>query len=135
MNLTELNRFGNRYAKAWCSQDPASVAAFFNETGSLSINENAPAIGRSEIARVAQSFMTDFPDIQVTMDDLLPQAQGTVFHWTLTGTNTGPNGTGQHVHIKGYEVWTFGADHLIASSKGHYDADDYAHQLQHGANN
>ena len=132
MDLTALTKFGTRYAKAWCSQDPESVAAFYSESGSLSVNGDAPAVGREAIAEVARGFMTDFPDMEVTMDEVVPQSQGTVFRWTLTGTNTGPGGTGRRVRISGYEVWQLDADGLIAESKGHFDAADYAFQLEHG---
>jgi hypothetical protein len=132
VDLTELDKFGSRYAKAWCSQDPDSVAAFFSEGGSLSVNDNTPAVGREAIAKVALGFMTDFPDMLVSMDEVVPQSQGTVFRWTLTGTNTGPGGTGQPVRISGYEVWTFDADGLILVSNGHFDAAEYARQIEHG---
>jgi hypothetical protein len=132
VDLTELNEFANRYAEAWCSQDPDSVAAFFSEVGSLSVNDGAPAIGREAIAEVAQGFMTDFPDMEVTMDSLDPQSESTVFHWTLAGTNSGPGGTGKRVRISGYEVWLIGADGLIDDSKGHFDNAEYEYQLEHG---
>ena len=132
IKYTELNEFGNRYAKAWCSQAPESVAAFYSESGSLSVNDDAPAIGREAIAGVAQGFMTAFPDMEVTMDDIVPQSLSTVFHWTLTGTNTGPGGTGQRVRISGYEVWQIDTDGLIAESEGHFDGVEYERQLQHG---
>lgn len=57
----------------------------------------------------------------------------TVFHWTWTGTNSGPGGTGKAVRISGYEEWTLGADGLIAESKGHFDEAEYQRQLQSGA--
>lgn len=132
MDLSEMSEFGERYAKAWCSQDPDSVARFFSESGSLSVNDGAPAVGREAIAEVAQGFMSDFPDMQVAMDDLVPMSERTVFHWTLTGTNTGPCGTGKRVRISGYEVWRIGADGLIEESKGQFDSADYEHQLKHG---
>ena len=132
MDLTELNEFANRYAEAWCSQSPDSVASFFAEAGSLSVNDGAPAVGREAISEVAQGFMTDFPDMVVTMDDLVPHPEGTAFHWTLTGTNTGLGGTGKGVRISGYELWHIGADELIAESKGHFDSAEYEHQLEHG---
>jgi hypothetical protein len=56
----ELDEFAQRYAKAWCSQNPESVAAFFAERGSISINNGAPAVGRAAIAREAQTFMQHF---------------------------------------------------------------------------
>lgn len=134
MDLAELNAFGGRYAKAWCSQDPESVAAYFSEGGSLSVNATAPAVGREAIAKVARGFMTVFPDMEVIMDEVVPQSEGAMFRWTLTGTNTGPGGTGHRVRISGYEVWTFAPDGLIARSKGQFDAAEYERQLEHGVN-
>jgi SnoaL-like domain len=113
----DLENFAARYAKAWCSQNPESVAAFFAEKGSLKVNNQAPAVGRvaiAAIAKEAQAFMTTFPDMIVTFDKLEPQGDRTAFHWTLTGTNTGPAGTGKHVRISGYELWQIGDDGLIA---------------------
>ena len=126
----ELSNFAQRYAKAWCSQNPESVAAFFAENGSISINNGLPAIGRAAIAKEAQAFMTTFPDMVVTFDKLEPRGDRTAFHWTLTGTNNGPVGTGNKVRISGYELWKIGNDGLIAESKGHFDATDYKKQLR-----
>jgi len=126
----DLTKFAQRYAKAWCSQNPESVAAFFAEHGSISINNGPPAVGRAAIAKEAQSFMTTFPDMVVTMDKLLRDEEGTTFHWTLTGTNTEPGGTGKRVRISGYELWKIDNDGLIAESKGHFDAAYYERQLR-----
>jgi predicted ester cyclase len=124
--------FAQRYTAAWCSQDAASVAAFFSTDGSLSVNDNPPAVGRPAITAVAQSFMTAFPDLRVTMDQLLARDDRTEYHWTLTGANTGPGGTGHRVRISGHELWQIGSDGFIASSEGHFDNSEYQHQLQHG---
>lgn len=130
----ELDKFANRYAKAWCSQDPEKVAAFFAEHGSLSVNDGPPAVGRAAIAAEARAFMTTFPDMVVTFDRLEPQPTGTEFHWTLTGTNTGPGGTGKRVRISGYELWKIDNDGLIAESKGHFDSAECERQLKYGVN-
>jgi len=126
----ELNDFAARYAKAWCSQNPESVAAFFAERGSISINNGPPAVGPMAIAREAQAFMTTFPDLVVTFDKLEPRGNRTAFHWTLTGTNIAPGGTGNKVRISGYELWKIDNDGLIAESKGHFDAAEYDRQLK-----
>jgi uncharacterized protein (TIGR02246 family) len=94
-DFAEITEFAKRYAKAWCSQNPDSVAAFFAERGSISINNGPPAVGRVAIAKEAEAFMTTFPDMIVTMDKVARDEDGTAFHWTLTGTNTGPGGTGK----------------------------------------
>jgi uncharacterized protein (TIGR02246 family) len=126
----ELDKFANRYAKAWCCQNPESVAAFFAENGSLSVNDGTPAVGRAAIAEEARGFMRTFPDMVVTMDDVSRDSDGTKFHWTLTGTNTGPGGTGKRVRISGYELWKIDNDGLIAQSKGHFDSAEYERQLK-----
>ena len=131
-DLAGLMKFATRYAEAWCSQNPESVAAFFAENGSLSVNDGSLAVGRAAIAEVARGFMRDFPDMVVTRDDVTHASDGTKFHWTLTGTNTGPSGTGKRLRVSGYELWKFDPDGLIAESKGHFDSAEYERQLKHG---
>ena len=130
MNDNSLLEFAQRYTTAWCSQNADSVAAFFGVNGSLSVNDNAPAVGRGNISEVAQSFMTAFPDLVVKMDEVIIKGGSAEYHWTLTGTNSGPDGTGRRVRISGYEEWQFEPEGLIASSKGHFDATEYQRQLR-----
>ena len=132
MTSNRLKEFAKRYAKAWCSQNPDSVAAFFAERGSISINKGPPAVGRAAIAKEAEAFMTTFPDMIVTFDRLEPRGDRTAFHWTVTGTNSGPGGTGKRVRISGYELWKIDNDGVIRESKGHFDSTEYERQLKHG---
>ncbi len=124
-----LREFAQRYTAAWCSEDAASVAAFFAPNGSLRVNDDEPAVGRAAITDVAQWFMSAFPDMRVLMDDLVADGDQAVYRWTLVGTNTGPGGTGRAVRISGFEEWRIGADGLIAESLGHFDSEDYRRQL------
>ncbi len=128
----QLQEFAKRYTAAWCSQDAARVAACYSPNGSLRVNDAAPAVGRSAFTAAAQEFMTTFPDMLVAMDNLVIQGDRAVFHWTLTGTNTGPGGTGKRVRISGFEEWGIGSDGLIARSLGHFDSAEYQRQLEHG---
>jgi predicted ester cyclase len=133
MNTENFSEFAKRYAKAWCSHNPQSVAAFFAERGSISINNGPPAVGRTAIAKEAQAFMTTLPDMIVTMDDLEIGGRSScdaTFHWTLTGTNSGPGGTEKRVRISGYELWKIDNDGLIAESRGYFDSADYERQLK-----
>jgi len=125
----KLRDFAVQYTAAWCSQNAANVAAFYSPGGSLTINGGAPALGRSAITEVVQSFMTAFPDMRVVMDDIQVRGDGASYHWGLIGTNTGPGGAGKSVRINGMERWKFGEDGLIASSEGQFDAADYQRQL------
>ena len=128
-HLPGLRDFADRYTDAWCSQEPARVAAFFAPDGSLTINLGAPAVGREAITQAARSFMIAFPDLRVVMDRLVPAEDRVEYHWTLTGTNTGPGGTGHAVRISGFECWRIGADGLIQESLGSFDASDYERQI------
>jgi predicted ester cyclase len=76
--------------------------------------------------------MTAFPDMVLTMTDLVGSGDHATYHWTLNGTNTGRGGTGKRFRISGYEVWDFGSDGLIAESQGHFDEAEYQRQLKYG---
>ena len=130
LTRTELTDFATRYTAAWCSHEPERVAEFFAEDGSLTINRAAPAIGRAAIAEAALGFMTAFPDLVVVMNGLGVSGPTVYYHWTLTGTNTGPGGTGRPVQISGYEEWRFGPDGRIVRSLGYFDEAAYRAQLQ-----
>ena len=124
-----IRDFARSYTDAWCSHDPARVADHFVSGGTIAINGGDP----TEVTEVARSFIDAFPDIQVFMDDVVFNDETVKYHWTFTGTNTGPGGTGQAVRITGFEEWTFGDNVLVAVSRGSYDQDEYARQLEHGA--
>jgi steroid delta-isomerase-like uncharacterized protein len=131
MNAAVLKDFATRYSSAWCGQNAASVAAFFCEDGVLKINNGDPCVGRAAIATAAQSFMTAFPDMIVSMEGLTgPDGNRAIYRWILTGTNTGPGGSGNAIRISGYEEWTIAADGLIEYSKGHFDEAEYERQLK-----
>ena len=98
---------------------------FFAEGGSLKVNDNPAAVGRAAITEVTRGFITDFSDMVVTMDKLSQGPDGVEFHWTLTGTNTGPDGTGTRVRISGYEEWQIDEDGLVAKSEGNFDEAEY----------
>ena len=135
MDDRSLRDFATRYTAAWCSQHAADVAACYAERGALTINGGAPAVGRAAITEAAQGFMTAFPDLIVAMDAVAhddDDPSRATYRWTLTGTNTGPGGTGNAVRISGREEWTLGTDGLIAASKGFFDQEDYERQLARG---
>jgi uncharacterized protein (TIGR02246 family) len=132
MNQTKLTDIGNRYAAAWSSQNPVSLASFYTENGSLTVNGSDPSVGRTAITETARGFMTAFPDMVVKMDEVSQNGSHATFRWTWTGTNTGPGGTGKSVRIRGYEEWAMSADGLIAASKGHFDEAEYQRQLKSG---
>jgi nuclear transport factor 2 (NTF2) superfamily protein len=121
-----LEELARAYTAAWCSQDPERVAAHYAPGGTIAINGGPPA----GIGEIAASFIAAFPDIEVFMDDLRVGDDVVEYHWTFTGTSAE---TGKWVRIPGQEVWTIGADGLIATSVGRYDEAEYERQLREGA--
>lgn len=124
-DLPQMSQLARSYTEAWCSHDPARVAAHYAPGGTIAINGGEPA----GIAEVAASFMAAFPDIEVVMDDLVVSDDVVEYRWTFTGTSAD---TGKWVRIPGYEEWTIGVDGRIASSRGNYDQAEYERQLREG---
>ncbi len=90
-------------------------------------------MGRNAITQSAKAFMDAFPDdMIVAFDRLVKTKKGTEFHWTLTGTNTGQNGTSKRVNISGFELWQLDENGLIKESKGSFDAEEYSRQIKYG---
>jgi predicted ester cyclase len=121
----QIAELARSYTEAWCSHDPARVAAHYAPGGTIAINGGKPA----GIAEVAGSFIAAFPDIEVCMDDLVIKDDVVEYRWTFTGTSAE---TGKGVRVPGYEEWTIGADGRIASSRGNYDQAEYERQLHEG---
>ena len=128
-----IQNIAEAYTAAWCSQNPAKVASFFSPSGWLAINGAPPSVGRAAISEAARSFMTAFPDLRVKMDRLVLAGDRVEYHWTLTGINSGPGGSGKSVRISGFESWRLGADGLIEESRGNFDSDDYGRQIARSA--
>jgi SnoaL-like domain len=129
VHMDDLLEFARGYTAAWCSGDPQQVADHYSRDGSLTINGGAPSVGRAAITEAARGFMDGFPDLRVEMDDLKIGGDSPEYHWTLTGTNTGPGGTGGLVRISGFEQWTMSSEGLIAASVGSFDAAEWDRQV------
>jgi hypothetical protein len=75
-------------------------------------------VGRPAITAAAQGFMTAFPDLLVVMDSLPIDGNHAVYHWTLTGTNTGPGGYrpgGTHFRLRGVDHRRRWPDRVVRS--------------------
>lgn len=127
--MAQLRDFAARYTGAWCSRNAASVAQFFAAGGSLTINGGTPSVGRSAITKAAEGFMTAFPDLKVSMNDLVERREKIIYQWTLEGTHSR---TGKRVRISGIEEWRIDNDVLIAESLGSFNATDLERQVEHG---
>jgi nuclear transport factor 2 (NTF2) superfamily protein len=121
---------GPTYTEAWNSRDPARVAEFFAEDGSLTFNDGEPLVGRAAIEAAVKSRMDALPDSVLKIEAF--EELGDMrfrYRWTFAGTDTGPGGTGRRVELGGYDEWEVSELGDIATSRSYYDAEDYKRQL------
>jgi uncharacterized protein (TIGR02246 family) len=123
--VTTAQALAAAYTAAWNTGDPAAVAAFFASDGSITINGGNPWPGRDGVAAMAAGFYADIPDLALRCDGVRAAGPHLLYLWTFTGTFAA---TGKPLTVTGWEEWQIGADGLIASSLGWFDADDYARQ-------
>ena len=133
MTPTEVRTMAESYTEAWCSHSPQAVASFHADSSSLTINNGEPATGRQAIAEAAASFMNDFSDLDLLMNEVRVAGDHAVYLWTLEGTNDGPGGSGHRVKISGWESWRLSSDGMIVQALGYFDAQEYARQIANGA--
>jgi hypothetical protein len=86
---SHLADFATRYTAAWCSRSASSVAAFYSESGSLTINDGSPSVGRRAVQGAAQNFMTAYLDLVVKFVRQERKGDRVLYHLTFIGTNTG----------------------------------------------
>jgi uncharacterized protein (TIGR02246 family) len=113
------------YTAAWNSKSAQAVASFYAEDGEIIINKGDPWRGRSRVQDMAAGFYADVPDLTLTCDDVRSSGNHVIFVWTFTGHDAG---SGNPLNVKGWEEWEVGDDLKVKSSRGWFDAEDYARQ-------
>ncbi len=121
----ELRELADAYTAAWNTGQPEAVAAFFSPDGSIVINGGTPWLGQDGVAQMAQGFFDDIPDLSLVNDGVRSSGGHVIYLWTFTGTH---QGSGKSLRVSGWEEWTIDPAGQITSSRGWFDADDYADQ-------
>lgn len=114
------------YTAAWSSGSAEAVASFFAEDGVIIINNGDPWVGRAKIQEMAEGFYADVPDLSLTCDSIRNSGTHALFVWSFTGHDAN---TKNPLHILGWEEWELDDDLKVKSSRGWFDADDYARQV------
>jgi steroid delta-isomerase-like uncharacterized protein len=90
--------------------------------------------GRAAVKERVRSFRAAAPDLEVTLDDVIAEADKVVTRWRVEGTHEGPLAgippTGRRVSITGITIDAF-ADGRIVESWSHWDTAGLMRQLQH----
>lgn len=121
----QVARIAADYTAAWNSKSADAVASFYAPEGEIIINRGEPWIGRSRVRDMAAGFYADVPDLKLTCDDVRCSDNHVIYVWTFTGHDAT---TGNPLTIRGWEEWELNDDLKVVSSRGWFDAKDYARQ-------
>jgi len=76
-----------------------------------------PVRGRAALLEFARSYLSAFPDLEFTIDDVFASADRVVASWEATGTHEGTlNGvppTGRHVRVRGCTISHFRGGRIV----------------------
>jgi hypothetical protein len=75
---------------------------------------------------MASGFSADVPDLNLVCNDIRLSGTHAVYVWTFTGHDST---TGNPLTIKGWEEWELDEELKVKASRGWFDADDYARQV------
>ncbi|MEL6451927.1 MAG: nuclear transport factor 2 family protein [Pseudomonadota bacterium] len=126
IDIDAVRETATAYTAAWNSGDPNAVAAFYAEDGDIVINRGDPWSGRDRVAEMAAGFYADVPDLTLSCDDVRLAGDHVIYVWTFTGHDAG---TGNPLTVRGWEEWEMAPDLKVKSSRGWFDAEDYARQV------
>jgi uncharacterized protein (TIGR02246 family) len=124
-----IKRLAEAYTAAWNSGSAEAVAGFYAPDGRIAINRGEPWEGRAGVARMAAGFYADVPDLHLVCDGVRVAGDHVAYQWTFTGHHAA---TGNPLQVAGWEEWDLDADLLVTSSRGWFDAEDYARQTGAG---
>ena len=86
----ETERFVAELIAAWNSHDARRVARFYADCYEGSdIGQVAPMRGPDEVCDYFERFYTAFPDVQLTVDSVVNEADRYAIAWTAHGTHQG----------------------------------------------
>jgi uncharacterized protein (TIGR02246 family) len=127
--VNAIEEIAQGYTAAWNSRSADNVASYYAEDGRIVINRGEPWHGRPRIAAMASGFFADVPDLWLRCDEFRCAGSHAVYIWTFTGHDAK---SGNSLDIRGWEEWDLDSDLKVKSSRGWYDADDYARQVAGG---
>ena len=125
IDQVRMRQVAGAYTAAWNSGSADAVAEFYAPDGRIVINRGKPWEGRTGVAQMAAGFFADVPDLTLVCDGMRIAGDHVAYLWTFTGTHAG---SGNPLRVVGWEEWDVDVELKVKSSRGWYDADDYARQ-------
>ena len=89
----------------WNNKELSSLEIYFADQFIRRVNNAEIAASKIELSANIQVYFTGFPDLTLSIDDIIPYKDLVIMHWTIIGTNTGVFGesppTGKKIKING----------------------------------
>jgi steroid delta-isomerase-like uncharacterized protein len=103
MNRDQIHSLLDRWAAAWRARDAHSLAMTYAEDATVLSPASGVLEGRAQIERVFGMWLSSFPDLVVTSDDLLVEGDRVVAIACVSGTHVGEffgiSATGRHLEL------------------------------------
>lgn len=129
IDTEQARAIADAYTAAWNTGEATAVAEIYAADGEIVINGGDPWTGRAGVVDMARGFFADVPDLALVCDAIRCAGDHVVYLWTFTGSHAA---SGNPLSISGWEEWDFDDDLKVKSSRGWFDAEDYARQAEGG---
>lgn len=117
----------------WNNKDISKLEMVMSKNVSRRVNNIIVANNREEVAANIAVFISGFPDLNISLSNLLISDNYASFNWTFLGTNTGIFGefpaTGKKVKVNGMSKVLFNKEGKITEEDVTYNELDLLQQL------
>ena len=95
-DVETARKIATDHCTAWSNHTPEDVAGRYAEDTCMIMNGGDPLNGQAEISEMAAGFMADFPDLVLSLDNVLVADHHMIYAWTFEGHH---KETGKHVRF------------------------------------
>ena len=119
----------------WNDKDLSVIDTYFAENIVRKVNNVNLATSKNELSANMQVYFTGFPDLEITLDNMVSNADEIYISWTITGTNTGVFGelppTGKPIKISGISRINYDLEGKIVQEEVFYNELSLLQQMGH----
>ncbi len=110
--MSQTMEFITDLIAAWNAHDVERLASLYTpDYEETDVGQADPQRGRESIRRTATRYLRAFPDLQVTLNEVVIDGDRAALAWTWCGTHRGTMlnipPTGRHVTVRGTSFLTF----------------------------
>ncbi|MGY1784730.1 ester cyclase [Geodermatophilus sp. SYSU D00698] len=122
-----------RYLRGWQDHDGDAVAATFADDGVYTDPSLPEPLPKGAVAGFVSGFLAAFPDLTLTVEDVVGEGSRAYVRWRLQGTNSGvlpglPAPTQRRCDVPGVDLIEVGPDG-ITRVVGYFDQKGFFEQL------